>query len=148
MMRLTMSMTVGVLALVGLSACGQNEEAQRATYRTQALANCRAGSTPAAERQLAAAGISAEQLCTCAIDRYMRAASLEQLKRESSTEMPAGLQTTTTQCVSEMVRRPAPGATPGANEAAPAAEAPPAAPEQEGAAEESGPAEENGAAEE
>jgi hypothetical protein len=145
-MRLILSMTVGVLALSALSACGQNEESIRASYRTQAMANCRAGATPAAVGQLRQMGVNAEQLCSCAIDRYMRATPLDQLKRESSNEMPPGLTTATTQCVTELMRQAAPAVAPTPNEAAPAAEAPPA--EAPPAEEENGAAEENGATEE
>lgn len=147
-MRLMLSMTVGALALAGLSACGQNEQALRASFRTQAMENCRAGATPAARGQLTQLGISADQLCSCAIDRYMRAASIDQLKQDRGTEMPAGLNAATTQCVTELVRRSTPGAAPAASEPAPAAEAPPAIEAPPTATEEDGAAEENGAKEE
>lgn len=147
-MRLMLSMTVGVLAFAGLSACGQNEQALRASFRTQAMANCQSGGTPAARSQLTLMGITPEQLCSCAIDRYMRTASIDQLKQDRNTAMPPGLNTATMQCASELMRRPAPGAAPAATEAAPAieaappAEAPPAEPEENGVAEEDGAKEE------
>ncbi len=128
-MRLILGMTVGALALSSLAACGGGEESFRATFRTQALANCRAGADPSSLRQLSQIGMSADQLCTCAIDRYMRGASIEQLRQDRNSEMPPALRTATMQCVTEQMRRA--GATPGAaatNQAAPGPEAAPAAP--------------------
>ena len=106
-MRIMLSMTVGALALAGLAGCGQSEEAYRANLRTQALANCRTGANanPAAASQLAQIGLSVEQLCTCAIDRYMRGASYDQLKREQSNPSPAGLESASAQCVTEHMSR-------------------------------------------
>jgi len=145
-MRILLSMTVGALALAGLAGCGQSEEAYRANLRTQALANCRTGANanPAAAGQLAQVGLSVDQLCTCAIDRYMRGASYDQLKRGQSNPAPPGLETASQQCVLEHVQRAGgtPSAAPEAN-AAPAAPEPPAA----GAAEENGAEEENASGE-
>lgn len=140
-MRIMLSMTVGVLALAGLAGCGQSEEAYRANLRTQALANCRTGANanPAAASQLAQVGLSVEQLCTCAIDRYMRGASYDQLKREQSNPSPRGLETASQQCVLEHVQRAGgvPGGAPETNAAPAAPEAPaPTAPEENGATEE------------
>ena len=98
-------------------------------------------------RRITQAGINADQLCTCAIDGYMRATPVDQLKREQGTAAPAGLASATQQCVMQMMRQNAGGATPAANEAA-AAEAPPAAAEENAATEENGAAaEENSAGE-
>jgi hypothetical protein len=138
-MRLMLSMTAGALALAALSGCGQSEEAFRAELRTRGIANCQSDPTPP---QLTQAGIDGNQLCTCAIDRYMRATPIDQLRREQSVGVPPGLQTAAQQCMTDMLRRGTARAAPEANEAAPA-EAPPAAAEEDGAAKENGAAQDN-----
>ena len=81
-MRLMLGMTASVLVLTGLAACGQNEASVRSNFRTQALANCQRGADASQRAQLTQAGINIDQLCTCAIDRYMQSASLDQLKAD------------------------------------------------------------------
>jgi len=130
-MRSLLMIAVGAVALTGLSACGGGEEAFRTSLRTQALANCRSGSNAAAVQQLQQIGMTVDQLCTCAIDRYMRGATYDQLKADRNNELPAALRNATMQCMSEQVSRAGaslPGATPGATPgAAPAAPEVPAA---------------------
>lgn len=142
-MRLKLSMTVGALALAGLAACGPNEASVRNTFRTAAIAGCQQGD-PSARAQMAQAGISVDQLCTCAVDRYMQSATLEQLKQNPNTpEATSRLQTATMQCATELMRQ-AGGAAPGG---APESNAAPAAPEAPAAPAEPGAGEENSAAE-
>src|SRR5690348_8504951 len=88
---------IGTLALGGLTACGGGDEAFRTNFRTQALANCRGSSTPEVTAQLSSMGVTVEQLCTCAIDRYMRGASLDQLKADRNTAVPPALRNATMQ---------------------------------------------------
>jgi hypothetical protein len=130
-MRLIWTMTAAALAVTGLTGC-QSEESYRANLRTQALANCRTGANgeAGATAQLQQVGMTVDQFCTCAIDRYMRAASYDQLKREQSNPSPPGLTSAGMQCVAEHVQQsgagaaaPEAGATPAAPDAAPAAPA-------------------------
>lgn len=104
-MRSLLGIAVGAVALSGLAACGGGEDGFRSSLRTQALANCRAGSNAAAVQQLSAIGMTVDQLCTCAIDRYMRGASLEQLKQDRNNELPPALRNATMQCMAEQVQR-------------------------------------------
>ncbi|HTU10639.1 MAG TPA: hypothetical protein VMG08_07030 [Allosphingosinicella sp.] len=115
-MRLMLTMATGVLVLTGLAACGQNEQSIRSNFRTQALANCQRGADASARAQLSQAGINIDQLCTCAIDRYMQQASLDQLKQDANNPDPPALRATSIQCASELVRQSTPAAapTPGA----------------------------------
>jgi hypothetical protein len=121
-MRMMPSMTLCALALAGLAGCG-GEESYRANLRTQALANCRNGSNAAVASQLSQVGMTFDQLCTCAIDRYMRATSYDQLKQDQNNPAPQALVTASTQCLSEHMQR-ANGA--AANAIGPQTMAPPA----------------------
>lgn len=138
-MRIMLTMGIAALTLTGLAACGQSEASFRTTYRTEALRSCTAGANSTNTAPLTQLGITVQGLCECAIDRYMQATPVEQLRREmNSTEMPAGVRNATIQCTTQLMRAPAGGATPtlpGAPSAEPAA--PPAAPgaETENAAE-------------
>ncbi len=138
-MRLMLSMAVAAVALTGLAACGQSEEAYRANLRTQGIANCQRGSNPAVASQLQQMGLTVEQLCTCAIDRYMRGASYEQLKADQNNPSPPALEAATAQCVAERVGQTPAGAAPASNQPLPSPEAPAApaepAPAEENAAE-------------
>lgn len=130
-MRLILSLSVGALALTGLSACNrQSDEAVRNTFRTAALAGCQRGDANA-RAQMAQVGLSLDELCTCAVDRYMASATVEQLKADPNN--PEGMQrvqAASLQCAQEMMSRAgtAPGATPGA---APTTNEAPAAPPSE-----------------
>lgn len=143
-MRLMLSMTVSALALAGLAACGQNEASVRNTFRTAAIAGCQQGDANA-RAQMAQVGLSLDQLCSCAVDRYMQSATLEQLKQNPNTpEATSRLQTATMQCASEMMRQSgaAPGGVPVSNTAPTVPETPPAAPAEPGGAGENGATEE------
>ena len=142
-MRLISTMAFAALTVTGLAACGQSEESYRANLRTQGIANCRSGASAnsAEAAQLSQIGLSVEQFCTCAIDRYMRTASYDQLKREQSNPSPPGLTAAGAQCVAEHVQQSgaARGAAPDTNTA-------PAAPEAANSTEPAA-ADENGTAE-
>ena len=141
-MRLILSLSIGALALTGLSACNrQSDESIRNTFRTAALAGCQQAD-PSARAQMQQLGMSLDELCTCALDRYLATAPIDQLRQNPpSAEAMQSVQRASMQCAQEMMSRA--GATPGAapaappttNEApaAPAGEA--AAPAGEGAAE-------------
>lgn len=126
-MRLIMGMTAGLLTLSGLAACGQNEDAFRASYRTKAVESCSRGAGMAPN----AAGIDTGRLCNCMVDAYMRATSTAQLKAEQNqTTAPPAAQAAMMQCAQEQARAmqgAAPGTPPASNEPA-AASAPPEAP--------------------
>jgi hypothetical protein len=100
-MRLISAVTLGAFAF-GLSGC-QSEESYRASFRSQALSNCRSGATPATTSQLSQIGMTPESACTCAVDRYMRGASYDQLKRDANNQ--SALDTSMIQCVSEQTQR-------------------------------------------
>jgi hypothetical protein len=127
-MRLILTMATAALAITGLSACGQSEEGFRANLRTQGIANCKTGANAngAAAAQLSQAGMSVDEFCTCAIDRYMRATPYEQLKQEMNNPSPPGLTSAGMQCVAERAQRSAANAMAGATSEMNAAE--PAAP--------------------
>ena len=140
-MRLMLGTTIGLLALTGLAACGQSEEGLRTAFRTQGTANCKAGADAASRARLTEVGMSVDELCTCAIDGYLRTATFEQLKQDRSNPSPPALERATIQCITNHAAR---SATPGApaNAATPAAETPPPAPAEPGGEEENGAAEE------
>lgn len=126
-MRAISTIGLGLVALVGLAACGKSDEAVRSEARTRLTANCPRSATPEVTAMLAQEGVTIDQVCSCAIDRYMRTATVAQIKEDANVAAPARISAASTQCVSELVtaaaaNRPAP-----ANEgAAAAAEAPPA----------------------
>lgn len=116
-MRSLFALAAGAVALSSLAACGGGEEAFRNNIRTQALANCRGGSNAEAASQLAAVGMTVDQLCTCAIDRYLRDATIEQIRRDSNNQLPPALRNATMQCMADHVQRSGgagSGSTPGA----------------------------------
>lgn len=131
------TIALGAVALGALAACGQSDEAFRASYRTKAVDTCNQGarSTPAP------AGVDAARLCACIVDRYMAATTTEQLRAErNQTRPPPAAQNAMMQCAQEQARN-LPGA---AGAAAPET---PAAPAEPGAADENGAAHENSTAE-
>ena len=139
-MRLILSLSVAALALTGLSACNrQSDDAVRNTFRTAALAGCQRAD-PNARAQMAQVGMSLDELCSCALDRYLASAPVDQLRQNPpSAEAMQSVQRASMQCAQEMMSRAggapgaAPGAAPATNEAPAAAEAP--APAETGAAE-------------
>lgn len=140
-MRLILTVAATALAITGLSACGKSEESFRANLRTQGIANCKTGANgnSAAAAQLQQVGLTVEEFCTCAIDRYMRATPYEQLKTEVNNPSPPGLTSAGAQCVSERVQQSAANAMHSATQEMNAAAA---------AAEGAAPAEGQGAADE
>jgi hypothetical protein len=140
MMRLIWSMTFA-LALAGLAACKPSDESVRNTVRAQALQGCRQGD-PAARAQMSQMGLNLDELCTCAIDRYLASAPIEQLRGNPGPEAQQAVQRASMQCAQEMISRAGatpgaiPGAAPATNEAPTAPEIAPAAPAEPGAAEE------------
>jgi hypothetical protein len=116
-MRLILSLSIGALALTGLSACNrQSDEAVRNTFRTAALAGCQRGDSNA-RAQMASVGLSLDELCTCALDRYLATATVDQLRQNPpSAEAMQRVQAASMQCAQEMMSRanPTPGAAPGA----------------------------------
>lgn len=129
-MRLMLGMTMGLLSLTGLAACGQSDQQFRTTAREQLLRGCQAGDA-SMRAQMSQAGVDVDRYCTCAIDRFMQSASSERLKQLSRNPGSAagdqGMQRAAEQCVREQV--PNLGATPGA----PSTEAVPAPAANEGA---------------
>ena len=103
-MRFTIAMAVGLLALPGLAACS-GEEAFRNTMRASALANCQRGASPEALATAREMGTSAEELCTCGIDRYMRTVSYEQLKQDRNNPEPPMMRNAMMQCMAEHMQR-------------------------------------------
>lgn len=141
-MRLMLGMTMGLLTLSGLAACGQSEQALRTTTREALLLGCRNGDA-SARATLNQVGVSVDRFCGCAVDRYMQSAStdeLRQLSRNKGGAMPPGLTAAAGQCMTEMVAQSAPAA--GAPAAGNETAAEPAAPS-EAPAEGAAPAEEN-----
>ena len=133
-MRLIQTMALGAAALGGLAACGQSDEAFRASYRTKAVTAC----TQGAARAPNAANVDTNRLCTCMVDGYMRATSTDQLKAErNQTAAPAAAQQAMMQCAQEQAAAMR-GAAPDTNAAPVAPEAPaaPAAPAESGGADE------------
>jgi hypothetical protein len=145
-MRLILTMATAALAVTGLAACGQSEQALRTTSRAALLLGCRNGDA-SSQATLNQAGISVDRFCTCAVDRYLQSASVDELKQLSrnSSTMPPGLTSAAGQCMAEMMGQstPAAGAPPAGNEGALA----PAAPGEAAPAESGAPAEENVTAE-
>lgn len=92
-MRLMLSMPLMVACIAGLAACGQNDEAFRASYRNQLMGACARG--PA----------RASTICTCMVDRYMRDTPIERLRAEKSqTEMPPAARQAMIQCATDAIR--------------------------------------------
>jgi len=117
-MRLILTTAVATLALSGLAACGQGDDAFRASYRTKAVEACVQGG----QRSPNAGQVDTNRFCNCMVDGYMRETSSEQLKaeRNQSTPPPAA-QRAMAQCIQAEL-----GGQPGATPTAPTA--PPAAP--------------------
>lgn len=138
-MRLIWTMTATALAITGLAACGQSEQSLRSTSRQALMLGCTHGDA-STRAELNQAGISVDRFCTCAVDRYLQSASVDELKQLSrnSSAMPAGLTTAAGQCMGEMMTQatPAVGAPAAGNEAA----AEPAAPAEAAHAEGDAPA--------
>jgi hypothetical protein len=132
-MRLILAMPIMAAAVAGLAACGQSDDAFRASYRTKAVEACSQGARSAA----GSAGVDANRLCSCMVDNYMRATSTEQLKAErDKTTPPPAARAAMMQCAREQagaMSAPAPVTPPAANEAAAPAPEVPAAEEGEAA---------------
>ena len=140
-MRVMLGLTMGLLTLSGLAACGQSEQQLRNTTREGLLLGCRNGD--ASDRAiLNQAGVDINRYCACAADRFIQSASAEQLKQLSRNPGAAaadpGMLRAAEQCMREQMPPTAP--TPAAaNQSA----AEPAAPAEGAPAEGGAPAEEN-----
>lgn len=108
-MRLVPTAAFLTFAAAALGACGNSDEAFRATYRTGAVESCMSGARAAPNA--AATGLDFQRLCGCAVDAYMAQTSTEQLRREGSgaTPPPAARAAMMT-CLNQM--RPGLGGTP------------------------------------
>ena len=109
-MRNLLGLATGAALLGGLSACGGGEEAFRNNMRSQGIANCQRGAAPEALAQVRELGTTVDALCTCAIDRYMRATSIEQLRQDRNNALPPALRNAMMQCMAEQVQRAGGGA--------------------------------------
>lgn len=104
-MRLFLSIPLAVAAIATLGACGQSEEALKSSFRTGALAGCQRGD-PSARAQMERAGINVDQYCTCAIDRYLQTATMEQIRRDSENpNNSTALRSAAMQCAGDMMRQ-------------------------------------------
>jgi hypothetical protein len=138
MMQLIRTIALGAVTLGALAACGQSDDAFRASYRTRALPSCNQGARSAPSP----AGVDAGRLCTCIVERYMAATTTEQLRAErDQSRPPPAAQNAMMQCAQEQARN-LPGVSP-----APEAGAAPAGPTESGTGEENGAAHENSTAE-
>lgn len=140
-MRVISSIGLGLVALTGLAACGKSDEAVRNEARTQLTANCPRSATPEITAMLSQSGVTIDQVCSCTIDRYMRTATVAQIKEDSGNAAPARISSASAQCVAELVATaqshaaaPANGTAPAAAEAGPAEAAPEAGGDTENAA--------------
>jgi hypothetical protein len=120
-MRIISSIGLGLVVLTGLAACGKSDEAVRNEARTQLTASCPRSATPEITAMLQQSGLTIEQVCTCTIDRYMRTATVAQIKEDSGNPAPARISAASSQCLTELVAAQSHGAP--ATEAAPAADA-------------------------
>ncbi|MGE0179302.1 MAG: hypothetical protein AB7O91_05730 [Sphingomonas sp.] len=82
-MRIMVGLSLGIVGLSGLAACGENDEAFRARYRTEAVATCVQGA-----RTSNPAGLDPNRFCGCMVDGYMEGTSSEQLKAERGQATP------------------------------------------------------------
>lgn len=104
-MRNLLGFAAGAALLGGLSACGGGEEAFRNNMRSQGIANCQRGATPDSRTQAREIGTTVEALCTCAIERYVRATPIEQLRQDRNNALPPALRNAMMQCMAEQVQR-------------------------------------------
>jgi hypothetical protein len=137
-MRMMLMTAAGAILLAGLAGCNrgnqanQSSQVDRGAMRQLLLVGCRNGDANA-RAQMNQAGISVEQFCTCAVDRYLQSASDEQLQRVYTNPSDArGMEAASQQCVAQMMSQ---AAAPAGNEAgAPGAETPGAEAEEENTA--------------
>lgn len=119
-MRIISSIGLGLVALAGLAACGKSDEAVRAEARTRLTANCPRSATPDVTAMLTQEGVTIDQVCSCTIDRYMRTATVAQIKEDSGVAAPARISAASTQCVTELVTAAQANRAPAENSGAPA----------------------------
>ena len=99
-MRIFQTMMLGAVALGGLAACGQSDEAFRASYRTKALASCNRGGQTAPNP----GNVDVNRLCTCVVDGYMRSTPTDRLRAEGDQSTPpAAAQQAMMQCAQELM---------------------------------------------
>lgn len=126
-MRKISAIGLGLVVLAGLAACGKSDEAVRAEARTRLTANCPRSATPDVTAMLAQGGVTVDQVCSCTIDRYLRTATVAQIKEDANVAAPARISAASQQCVTELVTAAQANQSAPANEAAAATnEAPPA----------------------
>lgn len=118
-MRLILAMPLMAAAVTGLAACGQSDEAYKASYRNELTAQCTQQAGAAAPPGANVAG-----LCSCMIDRYVANTPVDRLKAErSQSEMPAAAREAMMHCAQQEMQRQLGNAT-SALPTAPAAPAP------------------------
>lgn len=120
-MRTILSLGFGLVALAGLAACGKSDEAVRSEARTRLTANCPRSATPEVTAMLAHDGVTIDQVCSCAIDRYMGSATVAQIKEDSANPTPARVSAASQQCVTELIAAAQSHGTASLNETAPVA---------------------------
>ena len=92
------TMALGTLVLTGLAACGESDDAFKASYRTRLTQACTQASGPGAAE--------GQRICTCMIDRYVANTPVSQLRAEKDqTAMPAAAQQALQQCTQEAMQR-------------------------------------------
>jgi hypothetical protein len=126
-MRIISSIGLGFVMLAGLAACGKSDDAIRTQARTQLAANCPRAATPDVTARLAQEGVTIDQVCTCAVDRYLQGATVAQIREDSASPAPPRISAVTAQCVTELVTAAHANSVQPANEAAPAPAEPAAA---------------------
>ena len=112
-MRIMLAVSLGIVGLSGLAACGESDAAFRARYRTTAVQACVEGG-----RTSNPANLDANRFCSCMVDAYMQAATTEQLKADrNTTEPPPAARAAIEQCARQQLggqTTPAAGGTPPA----------------------------------
>jgi hypothetical protein len=100
-MRLISTISLPILTICTLVACGESDEAFRANYRTKAVADCARG----ANSQSNPTGVNMNQLCGCMVDGYMRVTPTDRLKAErDQSEAPPAANAAMRQCVGQALQ--------------------------------------------
>ncbi len=100
-MRLFLCIPLTAATMATLGACGQSDEAFRASYRTKSVEACVTGTRASPNAAL----VDGQRLCTCMVDRYMRDTPSDRLKAErDQTEPPPAARAAMIQCATEAIR--------------------------------------------
>jgi hypothetical protein len=100
-MRLILAMPLMAAAVVGLGACGQSDDAYKASYRNELVAQCTRDAGRAAP-----AGANVAGLCQCMIDRYVANTPVDRLKAErNQSEMPPAAREAMMHCAQQEMQR-------------------------------------------